>query len=387
MLMFPDEIIVRIYYFFEHAVDFVSLSRVCSSLYQIGNDERVCKILVSDLLGIEKYQQSLYQNLILYLKHDENLSKFCINGNYKFFRLQRSLTKVRMLLIECCRYDNPQTFVTICEKIRKRHLNPFIVKKLIKVINKSNSLKVAHVFFTRFLVTVSPNLFKNENVFEIFLENNQNYDFLKLIYYLCKTNALNQFKQLILRTKSNEPLVLQKFINHIIVNICCSDFLQYLLETLPIEIFKTRRCDVLSKLLSFGMFNQFLNYYSVFESEANLDYSVLSMLLTIKCCYESDILEQLFIRYPDLKISLTKKSLIHIILSGYYQSGYTWHKSMFLVISRLNSIPEVVVNLHSLIKQSIFHVKVQTQYCLLRMLHQPTTHICDHCQRIESVQV
>lgn len=382
MLLFPNEIIVNIFYYICEPKDYVSLSQTSQLLYHVANDQTVAKSLVGNLYGYENERYNFYTNLICFTKSVDGLLLACKVGNYNYLRnYNNPIKKIRMLLIESCRNDNPQTFLELIKKLKSPNHQPnrFILKKLLKVLCKNNSLKTATHFFKLFDVKVSPTLIKNEKIFEIFWYSDPSCDFLELIYYLCKNDSLAQFKFVIgylIKTNIN---IIKRFIDNIVINIKFPDYLLFLLNVLPTETFKVRRCDVLSKMLELKLHDEFLFHFHIFASTKHLDYSVVSSL--IKC--DGDIMQRLFDIHPELILSMNELGFVHCIAFSLLQSdSLRWHKSVFLLIQHLDPNIDHLDILVGLQTKLILKIHIDGSRCWLRMMNQSVEGDCHHCQQM-----
>jgi hypothetical protein len=381
MISFPNEIIFNIFYYINDPKDFICLSQTTQLLHSIGNDQNVSKSLVGELYGYENERYSFYTNLVSLVK-SENTSLLVFQvGNFKYVKnFYKPITKFRMSLIESCRNDNPKTFLELVKKIRTSKLNRFIVKKLLKVICKNNSLETASHFFKLFPVSLSPTLVRNEKIFEIFWKGNTSYDFLELIYYLCKCNAISQFKLVITDLIKNDKNLIKRFIDNIVMNIKYAEFLTFLLNVLPIEIFKVRRCDILSKMLELKMFDEFLNFFHVFSSTDHLDYSILSSLFK----YNVDAIQKLFTRYPKLSVSLNELGFKHcfVFLSSSGSHTLKWHEAIFQLIQHFDPKTDHLGILMGLQKKTSSKIVSNGSQCWLRMMNQSNDRHCKHCEQL-----
>lgn len=378
MIALPNEIIVRILHFVHNVVDYLSISHTSSLLYQIATDSLVCEPLVRRCLGYEKMLISPYTNLLL-VSNTKDLIPYCTNGNFRYIeRYQQPLTKLRMMLIECCRYDNLETFVTIRNKMNNRKLNRFIVRKLLRVVCKNNSTKIASVFFDLFTVgDFIQILFKNQNIFQIFLEKaKDDYDFLELLHRIYKFNAFDSFKVLINKMMKTEPNSIKRFIDNIVKGIESREFMIYLFETLPINFFKVKRCDTLSKFLRLGMTDHFIKHYATLSNDKYLDNSLIS---TSFFCQNQKIIPQLFLKHPSLKISLTSRDVTHIVSLSIFENDNRWHKLVLFISQHFDNMKDHIELIDAMSKKIFLSPKMKGHLCWGAILKQMGSPTCPHC--------
>lgn len=410
ILTLPDELIFEILEFLSNVDDYFAFGQTCSRFFSLIKDETLCERLVEKTIGYETEVIPFYDNLVnlrrwnrnnnqkfyhnghkvifvkkwnhfckntindcfhheIYLMKqwdfDKGILLFCRNGNYKFFTQTKDhLYHVRQMLIECCKYDNPKTFISVFEKMRKDNLNRSTQIKLMKIVCKFDSTRVARLFFDLFDDMI--HIFvKNQRIFLLFCSTfpnkliSPNY-FMKIVEVSFINDLFQQFQSLIVLTLSLDPDFLKSQIRDILwiftkythsdkMHEMDAKYLLFLFENLPKNFFIGT--SILYQLLLNYEFDRLINNFDLISSE--------SFDVDIGTCFDlirwhsfssylfelANVFEFILSKRPNLKLSWTEAKLF-LFIKLRTNDEFSWFRLAKIVANHSDTtISDVIINI------------------------------------------